>query len=247
MKSIMGTEEQRIARDGFILDGLKKLRLPGIIGYYQDILNGDVDVVGKDVDEIFEEMVATELLRRKDSKTLKLIREAKLWFPSAGLEDLKGANAKIPKQSISTLSRCSFIEAGAFVIIVGKPKSGTTYLGCALGVSCCNLKHKTRYIRYFDMLQQLIDDRGSSNMTETLELYRTIPCLIIDDWMNEAMSSNELTLMREVIDYRSRNGGTILISHTHPDNWKDMINSQTSYRQSFFQTMTEGSTFIALT
>jgi len=91
MKSIMGTEEQRIARDGFILDGLKKLRLPGIIGYYQDILSGNVDVVGKDVDEILEEMVATELLRRKDSKTLKLIREAKLWFPSAELEDLKGA------------------------------------------------------------------------------------------------------------------------------------------------------------
>ena len=97
------------------------------------------------------------------------------------------------------------------------------------------------------MLQQLINDRGSNSMAETLELYRTIPCLIIDDWMNEMMSSNELTLMREVIDYRARNGGTILISHTHPDNWKDLINSQTSYRQSFFQTMTDGSTFIALT
>ena len=147
MKSTMGIEERRIARDMFILDGLKKLRVPGIVGYYQDILDGAVDVKDKDIDEVFEEMVATELLRRKDNKTLKLIKEARLWFPSAGLEDLKGANAKIPKQTISTLSRCSFVETRAFVLISGRPRSGTTYLGCALGVSCCKLKHKTRYVR----------------------------------------------------------------------------------------------------
>ena len=246
MRSMMGTEEQRIARDRFILDGLKRLRVPGIVVYYQDILDGTVDVANMDIDEVLEEMVATELLRRKDNKTQKLIKEARLWFPSAGLEDLKGANAKIPKQTISTLSRCSFVEARAFVLISGRPRSGTTYLGCALGVSCCKLNHSTRYVRYFDMLEQLVSGKNTDKLTEALATYRTVPCLIIDDWMNAPIRQNEFTMMREVIDYRSHNGGTILISHTHQDNWKDFIESQTSYKESFFRTMTEGSTFIEL-
>ena len=96
------------------------------------------------------------------------------------------------------------------------------------------------------MLEHLISEKNNGSLTEALDVYRSMPCLIIDDWMNAPLSQNELALMREVIDYRSHSGGTILISHTHPDNWKDLIDSQTSYKESFFRTMTEGSTFIAL-
>lgn len=96
------------------------------------------------------------------------------------------------------------------------------------------------------MLEQLVSGKNTDKLKEALATYRTVPCLIIDDWMNAPIRQNEFTMMREVIDYRSHNGGTILISHTHQDNWKDFIESQTSYKESFFRTMTEGSTFIEL-
>jgi len=64
--------------------------------------------------------------------------------------------------------------------------------------------------------------------------------------MNSPMSQNELMLMREIMDYRPKNGGTILVSHSHPDLWRDLMETTTSYRDSMFHTLTEGAMIIEL-
>jgi hypothetical protein len=64
--------------------------------------------------------------------------------------------------------------------------------------------------------------------------------------MNTSMSHNELMLMREIMDYRPKDGGTILVSHIHPDRWKELIDTDTSYRDSLLRTLVEGATVINL-
>lgn len=64
--------------------------------------------------------------------------------------------------------------------------------------------------------------------------------------MNTTMSHNELMLIREVMDYRPKGGGTILISHTHPDRWRELVDTDTSYRDSLLHTLTDGATVIEL-
>ena len=118
------------------------------------------------------------------------------------------------QQLVSTLSKTRFIDAGALVIIHGGPKSGTTHFGCAIGASACRLSKRTRYIRYFDLLSRLVDAKRVGGVLQKSLTLRTIPCLIVDDWMNTSMSQNELMLMREIMDYRPKRR-TILISHSH--------------------------------
>ncbi len=241
-------EHLRLERDEKILQAFKRLRLPGMAGHFREILDGTLSVEGMDISTILEQFVDAELLRRTGNKAEKLIREARLWYPSADLEELQGSASRLSQQLISTLSKTKFIDAGAFVIIHGGPKSGTTYLGCAIGASACRLSKRTRYIRYFDLLSRLVDaKRVGGVLQEELDALRTIPCLIVDDWMNTSMSQNELMLMREIMDYRPKNGGTILISHSHPDSWMDLIETSTSYRDSMIHTLTEGTMIIELT
>ena len=240
-------EQIRLERDDKILQAFKRLRLPGMAGHFREILDGTVVVEGQDISSILEQFIDAELLRRTGNKAEKLIREARLWYPSADLEEVSSNTPYLSAQLISTLSKVRFIDAGAFLIIHGGPKSGTTYLGCAIGASACRLSRRTRYIRYFDLLSRLIDAKRTGGLLqEELEELRTIPCLIVDDWMNSPMSQNELMLMREIMDYRPKNGGTILVSHSHPDLWRDLMETTTSYRDSMFHTLTEGAMIIEL-
>lgn len=88
--------------------------------------------------------------------------------------------------------------------------------------------------------------RTDGQLSQMLDRLRTIPCLVIDDWMNTPMSHNELMFIREIMDYRPRSGGTILVSHTHPDRWRELMDGSTSYRDSLLHTLTDGATVIEL-
>ena len=86
--------------------------------------------------------------------------------------------------------------------------------------------------------------REPENLQEKLQQFKEAECLIIDDWMNADVSHNELVILREILDYRSKFGGTILISHTKVDLWKTRMVSETSYRTSLFETITKGATIL---
>jgi DNA replication protein DnaC len=246
MKGYLSLEEERLARDEFLMQSFKKLRLPGMAACYQEILDGNERMDDVDVATLMERFVNAELVGRGDRKTSSMIGKACLWYPSADLCDLKGRNAMLGAQTVSTLSKCGFVNARAFAIIHGGPKSGTTYLGCAIAVSACRLRYKTRYIRYFDLLQNLIEAKSKDGLQEALDYYRSMDCLVVDDWMNTPMNHNELMLIREIMDYRPKYGGTILVSHTQPDDWASMMQTNASYKVSMIKTLTEGATVVNL-
>jgi DNA replication protein DnaC len=246
MRRHLSLEEERLARDEFLMQSFKKLRLPGMAAYYRELLDSNEQAEDIDVATLMERFVNAELLRRSDRKTTAMIGHACLWYPSADLCDLKGGNAKLGIQTVCSLSKCGFVDARAFVIVHGGPKSGTTYLGCAIAVSACRLRHKTRYIRYFDLLQKLIDAKNKDGLQEALDYFRNMDCLVVDDWMNTPMNHNELMLIREIMDYRPRYGGTILVSHSQPDDWASMMQTNTSYKVSMLKTLTEGATVVKL-
>ena len=52
-----------------------------------------------------------------------------------------------------------------------------------------------------------------------LNFYRKTQCLVIDDWLNDPISAKETLLMKEILDYREKFGGTVLISHSPVSDW----------------------------
>lgn len=244
MKKAFTLEEERLYRDEYIAKAFKMLRVPGMATFYREVIEGIEDVQGLDAATIIEKLVDAEMMSRSGNKGAKLIQAAKLWYPQADLSDLKGNNAALDVNLVSTLSKCGFIEAGAFVIITGRPKSGTTYLGCAIAASACRLAYKTTYKRYFDLMLEITQARSDGSLSECLEKYRKAKCLVIDDWMNTSMGSSELTFIKEIIDYRSQYGGTILISHSLVDEWPELLDSHVQGKISMIETITHGATII---
>jgi DNA replication protein DnaC len=88
--------------------------------------------------------------------------------------------------------------------------------------------------------------KSKDGLQEALDYYRSMDCLVVDDWMNTPMNHNELMLIREIMDYRPKYGGTILVSHTQPDDWASMMQTNASYKVSMIKTLTEGATVVNL-
>ena len=82
MKGYLSLEEERLARDEFLMQSFKKLRLPGMAACYQEILDGNERMDDVDVATLMERFVNAELVGRGDRKTSSMIGKACLWYPS---------------------------------------------------------------------------------------------------------------------------------------------------------------------
>ncbi|WP_345907352.1 ATP-binding protein [Sphaerochaeta sp. UBA5849] len=244
--SYMTREEQRRERDSLILAGLTVLRLPGMAEYYREKFVDNPDPPeDKSPEEFIEEMVGTQLALRTSNRTMKYAKDADFWFFDANLENLAKRNASLTKSQVGYLSKCSYIDNHGVVIITGPAKSGITYLGCAIGTSCCNLKYRTQYVRYTSLIQNLAEANKDGTLSDLLNSYRRTQCLIIDDWLNDPISTKETLLMKEILDYREKFGGTVLISHSPVSEWKKNLSASKEVLASLLQTMTIGATEIS--
>lgn len=239
-------EEQRRERDTLILEGLAILRLPGMAEYYREkFVDSPEPPENKSTEEFIHEMVGTQLALRNSNRALRYTKGADLWFLDANLENLTKRNATLTKSQVGYLSKCSYIENRGVVIITGPAKSGVTYLGCAIGASCCKLKYRTRYVRYTSLIQGLAEANRDGTLTDLLDSYRKAQCLIIDDWLNDPISAKETHLMKEILDYRGKFGGTVLISHSPVSEWKNNLSASKEVLASLLLTMTLGATEIS--
>lgn len=87
----------------------------------------------------------------RDSKVVEAFKRLRLPAMAGLFKEIVDGSITIGEVDVATLLEL-FIDAGAFVIICGGPKSGTTYLGCAIAASAYRLDKRTLYIRYFDLL-----------------------------------------------------------------------------------------------
>lgn len=244
--SYMTREEQRRERDSLILAGLTVLRLPGMAEYYREKFVDNPDPPeNKSTEEFIEEMVGTQRALRTSNRTMKYTKDADFWFLDANLENLTKRNASLTKSQVGYLSKCSYIDNHGVVIITGPAKSGITYLGCAIGTSCCNLKYRTQYVRYTSLIQNLAGANKDGALSDLLNSYRRTQCLIIDDWLNDPISSKGTLLMKEILDCREKFGGTVLISHSPVNEWKKNLPASKEVLASLLQTMTLGATEIS--
>jgi hypothetical protein len=118
------------------MQSFKKLRLPGMAACYREILDGNEQMGNMDVATLMERFVNAELLRRGDRKTAVMIGQARLWYPSGDLSNLKGRNAMLGIQMVCSLSKCGFIGArghsssSTAVPRAGRPTSAAPLCEC---------------------------------------------------------------------------------------------------------------------
>src|SRR5689334_11592899 len=116
---------------------LRTLRLDGMARAFEEQL-GQPLAMGLAFEVRFGLLVDREIAWRDTRRLERLLKQAKLKYPNACVEDVDTRSARgLDPRQITNLAGADWIRAGHGVLITGATGLGKTWLACALGQSAC--------------------------------------------------------------------------------------------------------------
>jgi len=174
--------------------------------------------------ERFGLLVDHEWDTRKNNRLKRLIYRADFPISGACMEDIEYRNdRKLNKEQLLELSTCSFITEKHNIIILGATGAGKTYLGCALGLAACRHFFSVKFIRLPDLLDELSIAKGEGSFRETMQGYKKIDLLILDEWLLSPLSDFESRDLLELVESRYSRLSTIFLSQFEVSGWHSKI------------------------
>lgn len=206
---------------------LREMKMSGMAeAFERQVLDPDADL--SSFMERITELVNTEWQIRYDKKLNRLLRQAKLRYPQADLDDsIYEADRKLDHASIEKLAACHWIDEGRNLLITGMTSSGKTYLSNALCVSALRKLKTVRYIKASHLMLELEQARMKDTYMDQLALLSKVDLLAIDDFGLMELDLDKCRDLFEVIDGRDGRRSTIIISQSPVKLWFDMFKDGT--------------------
>lgn len=173
-------------------------------------------------EEKIELMLDAEIDARNSRKISKLIKEAHFKLPSACIEDIIYLPERtLNKDRMTRLAECAWIEESHVVVILSKTGCGKSFITQAIGNAACRKLIPTRYVRLADLCEELNRARISNNGSyyEKLDAFKTIPLLIIDDFMTTPITTQNAVDLFEIMEAREHRCATLIASQLEPNEW----------------------------
>ncbi|MCD7822939.1 MAG: ATP-binding protein [Oscillospiraceae bacterium] len=188
----------------------------------------DVSLSELNYNERLESLLNELITERQNRLIARLIKNADLKYPNAGIDTLDCDARGITKDMIINLTSMGFVSAATNLIITGATGAGKTYLSCVIGAEACRQSLRTCYIRMPDMLGHF--GYHKDNLREQVRYRKRLSnykVLIIDEWLNYKINERESKFIYELIEARCGNNPTIFVSQYGTEDWHDRLGGGT--------------------
>jgi DNA replication protein DnaC len=167
-------------------------------------------------------VVEAEVLARTETATNRRVREAH--FPEVcRIEDYDFKEQPcLDRKQILDLAELGFLDRCEAVFFIGPSGVGKSHLAIGLGMRACAAGYDVRYVRAFDMLQELLAALADDTFDETLQDYCHPDLLILDEVGNHRDTPRDKSyagVLYEVVHHRYRRGSSILASNLGVNDW----------------------------
>ena len=137
------------------MEQLRSLRLTAM-AHALERQRADPSLQSLSFDERFALLVEHELEHRKNKKLTRALREAKLKFPNACVEDIEpGSRRGLDRAVLRQLASGRWAKDHHSIVITGKTGTGKTYLACAFAQLACRLGLRAFYRRVSKLVDEL--------------------------------------------------------------------------------------------
>ena len=181
----------------------------------------DPQMMSASFDERFQAATDMVYQEKYNDKVKRAVRNAKLRFPKADVHDIYyDPKRPVKRELIQELSTCRYVEENQSVILQGYTSSGKTYLGCALAKEACRHTYRTRYIRLPNLLEEYAQKSLMPGGHEkVLTKYTNFKVLVIDEWLINDLSKDELMFLFELSERRFDCTATIFCTLYRHSEW----------------------------
>lgn len=224
----MKQADNEFSKDEFlVIEHLRKLKMPGMANALEDQLR-DPNADLRSFFERFSEIVDSEWTMRYDKKFKRYLKQAKLRYPTADIDDtIHDPARQLDADTIMRLSSCSWIDEGRNLLISGKSSSGKTYLCNALCISALRQLRTVLYFKASRLIGELEKARLNESYFEYLDSLSKCDLLVIDDFGLMTLDIDKCRDLLEVIDSRDGRKSTAVISQLPVEDWFDLFQDNT--------------------
>ena len=205
---------------------LTALKLPAFIEVFREISTSSQHQLT--LEESLTLMAERELLHRENKRCLRLLKAAKLRYPSACVTDVDYSQQRsFNQQQFRTLTQCQWIQQHKNMILMGPTGTGKSYLACALGHQACQMALKVRYFRVSRLIEQLRLSHADGSYSRLLDQLAKFSLLILDDWGIDQLDRQARRDLLEVLEDRYAKSSTLITSQLPVENWHHFIGDDT--------------------
>ena len=206
---------------------LRSLKLDGLANGLEEQL-AQTGMTALSFEERMALLVDREVHLRNDRKLLRLLRNARLKYGQAAIEDIDSRTGRgIDRREVMSLVLGDWVNAGHSILITGPTGAGKSWLACALAQYACRRGFSAMYQRVPRMPEELRIRHGSGTFGKWLLQLAKTDVLVLDDWGMGAIDSMTRSDLLEIIDDRAANKATIITSQLPVEHWHGWIGDAT--------------------
>ena len=206
---------------------LRTLKLDGLAAGLEEQL-AQVGMTALSFEERLALLVDRETHHRNDRKLVRLLKQARLKYGQATIEDIDTRPSRgVDRRAVMSLALGDWVDAGHSVLITGATGSGKSWLACALAQYACRRGKSALYQRVPRLQEELRIRHGSGVFGKWLVQLAKIDVLLLDDWGIGAIDSATRSDLLEIIDDRAANKATIITSQLPIEHWHAWIGDAT--------------------
>ena len=207
----------------------RKLRLMNI-GEFIDVTEAqeqDVQALALPFDDRFQMMVDSVYQQKYNDKVRGLIKRAHLRLPKADIHDVfYHEKRSLNRGVIEGLATGKYIEECQSIVLQGYTSTGKTFLGCALAKEACRQLYRSMYIRVPDLLNEYADKSLLPGGKEkVLRKYSGFKVLVLDEWLLNDLSKEEIEFLFELSERRYDISSTIFCTLYRTEDWIKRLRS----------------------
>lgn len=173
-------------------------------------------------------ILSQEEVHRENKKQQRLLKQAKLRFTAACMEDIYyHSRDGLNKQQSRELAQCHWIQQAKNLVLLGATGLGKSYLACAFGQQACRMGYCVKYYRVTRLLESLRIAYADGSYSRLLAQIAKAQCLILDDWGIDKLERAQRNALFEVIEDRHQNASLIITSQLPIEHWHNYIGDDT--------------------
>ena len=201
----------------------KQLRLGGIAAVLETRLHQAQTEPMAPID-LLSCLVSDELSRRSDRLLERRRKDAEFRDPHVTLDNFDfNFNKKMNRSLVFDLATAHFIAKHEDALFLGPPGTGKSHLAQAIGKAAIQQGYRVLYREAHTLLSDIADATLDGTRKEQMELFSTVPLLIVDDLGMRKLPATAAEDLLEIVMRRYERTSTMLTSNRPIDDWGKLL------------------------